>query len=264
LFKGETSTPKILNGERMKGKLYLIVYFCVFLSVSCSSLSGVNKTGSSSLGFGPETRKIALEQPFKKDKAPACLSNLISDACEQGALAGVFSSKARLVSKVDSNLPIREFNFPLTSGELSSPFGYRRGAYHAGLDISAKRGDPVFACADGVVSLAGRQKKFKGLGLLVTLEHEGSISTDYAHLSKVLVHPGQRVRCGDLIGLVGSTGRSTSPHLHLQVRNGAQFYDPIIFFNQSQLAGIQVAENFLEPVRERMTRFRPKLARVRN
>jgi murein DD-endopeptidase MepM/ murein hydrolase activator NlpD len=170
-----------------------------------------------------------------------------------------------LASKANCNLPVRELKFPVTCGELSSPFGFRRGAFHSGVDICAKRGDPVFACADGVVLASGYRKNLKGMGLLVTLDHGDSIFTDYAHLSKVLVYPGQKVMRGDRIGLIGSTGRSSSPHLHLQVRNGAQFYDPMIFFNQSQLSGIQIAENFLTPVRERLSRFKlRRLARVRN
>ena len=248
----------------MKGKFYLTVYFCAFLSVSCSSFSGGNRIGSSAVsGLEPQSCTSKSERAVRPDRPPACLAGLISQTCEEGALAGLFSSKARLAGKVNSNLPIREFGFPVTCGELSSPFGYRRGAYHAGVDVSAKRGHPVLACADGLVLAAGRQKDLKGLGLLVTIDHDGAISTDYAHLSKVLVSPGQRVRRGDPIGLIGSTGRSTSPHLHLQVRSGAQFYDPMMFFNQSQLTGIQVAANFLTPVRERLPRFRQRLARLR-
>ena len=248
----------------MKGKVYLLIYLCVLLSASCSSLEGVNKKAPVSCGFDPQFLARSSFGGVKPSRPAVQLASLISESCEEGALAGFFNSQARLASKSNCNLPTRELKFPLDAGVLSSPFGHRRGRYHAGVDITAKRGDPVFACADGVVSAAGIQKGHRGLGILVTLDHSKGISTDYAHLSKVLVRPGQMVRQGQQIGLIGSTGRATSPHLHLQVRNGSQFYDPMIFFNQSQLSGIDVAETFLTPIRERLPGFRQRLAHVRN
>ena len=231
---------------------------------SCSSTDGINKKESVSCGFDPQHLARSLGRVIKAHRPPVQLASLVSESCEQGALAGFFNSQARLASASNCNLPTRELKFPVKCGVLSSPFGYRRGRYHAGVDITAKRGDPVFACADGVVGAAGKQKDFRGLGILVTLDHSKGISTDYAHLSKVLVHPGQKVREGQKIGLIGSTGRATSPHLHLQVRNGGQFYDPMIFFNQSQLSGIEVADSFLTPVRERLPKFRNRFAHARN
>ena len=246
----------------MRGKVYPIIYFCVFLMASCSSTEGINKRESVSCGFGPQYLVRSLGGVVKAHKPPVQLASLVSETCEQGALAGFFNSQARLASTSNCNLPTRELKFPVKCGVLSSPFGYRRGRYHAGVDITAKRGDPVFACADGLVDAAGKQKDFKGLGILVTINHGKGISTDYAHLSKVLVRSGQMVHQGQKIGLIGSTGRATSPHLHLQVRNGAQFYDPMIFFNQSQLSGIGVADSFLTPVRERLPKIRNRFARA--
>ncbi len=248
----------------MRVKVYLLIYFCVFLMASCSSTEGINKKQPVCCGFDPQYWARSLGRALKAHKPPVQLASLVSEPCEQGALAGFFNSQARLASASNCNLPTRELKFPLKCGVLSSPFGYRRGRYHAGVDITAKRGDPVFACADGVVIAAGKQKDFRGLGILVTLDHGKRISTDYAHLSKVLVCPGQRVREGQKIGLVGSTGRATSPHLHLQVRSGAQFYDPMIFFNQSQLSGIGVADSFLTPVRERLPKLRNRFAHAGN
>jgi murein DD-endopeptidase MepM/ murein hydrolase activator NlpD len=256
--------PKILTGGRMKGKFYLIIYFCALLSVSCSSLSAVDKKPPVSCGLDPQFLAGSPQRWEKPKKAPVHLASLISESCENGALAGFFNSQARLATKSNCNLPTREFKFPLNSGTLSSPFGHRGGRYHAGVDISANKGDPVVACADGIVIDAGRQKDRRGLGILVTIDHGKGIATDYGHLSQALVRPGQRVRQGDKIGLVGSTGRTTCAHLHLQVRNGNQFYDPMIFFNQSQLSGVEIAENFLRPVRERLPRFRHRVAQARN
>jgi murein DD-endopeptidase MepM/ murein hydrolase activator NlpD len=100
-------------------------------------------------------------------------------------------------------------------GVRGNPFGGGMREYHSGQDISAPKGAPVVAPADGTVTHAGWQS---GYGNLVTVDHGNGLSTRYGHLSKVEVAEGQEVRRGDLLGLVGSTGRSTGPHLHYEVR----------------------------------------------
>ena len=105
--------------------------------------------------------------------------------------------------------------------------------YHEGLDISADRGTPVYATADGFVRLAGREG---GYGNLVVLEHEYGLETRYGHLSRFLVREGASVKRGDIIGLVGSTGRSTGPHLHYEVRVAGEAVDPRPYMVNSQFA----------------------------
>lgn len=112
------------------------------------------------------------------------------------------------------------------SGFFSDGFGWRRDPidgsreFHKGVDIVAPMGTPVRASADGLVTAAGRMA---GYGSMVHLAHGFGMGTRYGHLSRVMVAPGQRVKRGDVIGLVGSTGRSTGPHLHYEVfRTGIQ------------------------------------------
>jgi murein DD-endopeptidase MepM/ murein hydrolase activator NlpD len=112
------------------------------------------------------------------------------------------------------------------AGGLSSQFGTRSdpftGAdeFHGGLDISANAGEPVVATADGTVATA---RWNDGYGNLVVIDHGFGISTRYGHLSRFAVSEGQSVRKGDVVGLVGSTGRSTSPHVHYELLlNGRQ------------------------------------------
>lgn len=106
-------------------------------------------------------------------------------------------------------------------GRLMGPFGQRidpfsgEGAYHTGVDISAPSGTPVRATADGTIEHAERSG---GYGRLVVINHGNGIETYYAHLSRINVMPGQEIRQGEIVGLVGSTGRSTAPHLHYEVR----------------------------------------------
>lgn len=119
---------------------------------------------------------------------------------------------------------------PVEGVHLSSDFGMRvhpvlggRRA-HKGVDLAAPVGTPIYATADGVVS---RADWFSSYGLYVSIEHGGSIETRYGHMSRLNVAAGQEVRKGDLIGFVGSTGRSTGPHLHYEVRVEGVAVNPI-------------------------------------
>jgi murein DD-endopeptidase MepM/ murein hydrolase activator NlpD len=119
---------------------------------------------------------------------------------------------------------------PLASGRLTSRFGMRfdplAGGHrmHSGIDLAAAEGTPVTAPQDGVVSFSNWSG---GYGLLVAVEHASGVQTRYGHLSRVTVRPGQQVRKGQVLGLVGSTGRSTGPHLHYEIRHRGRAIDPL-------------------------------------
>jgi murein DD-endopeptidase MepM/ murein hydrolase activator NlpD len=100
-------------------------------------------------------------------------------------------------------------------GMRSNPFGDEAPEFHAGQDIAAPRGTPVVAAADGVITLAGTQN---GYGNVVYINHGNGFATRYGHLSRIDVSVGQEIRRGEILGAVGSTGRSTGPHLHYEVR----------------------------------------------
>lgn len=137
------------------------------------------------------------------------------DAVPHGGLVSVPSQK-----------PVKEFRYTSSFGVRSDPFegGTRM---HAGLDMAAPRGTPVYATADGTVGRAGSTSG--GYGNLVELEHGRGLETRYGHLSQILVHQGQHVHRGDLIALVGSTGRSTGNHLHYEVRIDGRAVNPMPF-----------------------------------
>ncbi len=115
-------------------------------------------------------------------------------------------------------------------GWLSSPYGSRRDPFtggpdfHPGLDISADYGEPVHATADGVIAVAGPNGNY---GNLVEIDHGFGIVTRYGHLSRFAVTPGRPVHRGDIVGYVGSTGRSTSPHLHYEILLNGQLTNPM-------------------------------------
>ena len=108
-------------------------------------------------------------------------------------------------------------------GGRRNPFGGRGFEYHEGQDIDAVYGTPVMVAASGTVTIAGRQR---GYGNVIYVDHGAGLSTRYGHLSQIDVEIGQTVTRGQTIGLVGSTGRSTGPHLHYEVRINNQPVDP--------------------------------------
>jgi murein DD-endopeptidase MepM/ murein hydrolase activator NlpD len=107
-------------------------------------------------------------------------------------------------------------------GTRSDPFGGLSSEFHSGLDIAAPWGTPVQAAGGGTVIYAGAQS---GYGLVVVIDH-GGLTTHYGHLSKIAVRVGQMVKRGEVVGQVGSTGRSTGPHLHYEVRINDEPVDP--------------------------------------
>lgn len=156
------------------------------------------------------------------------------------------------------NALVPKLTFPIQCGTLSSPFGYRRGIFHSGVDIASSKGEPILACADGVVAFSGTRKGYRSYGQTVLIDHGNDVLTHYAHMSRILVRKGQKVAKGETVGLVGSTGRSTSPHLHLEVKVGSQLYNPMNYFLPDQLKEIQVAKSFSDtpmgPVRQKSRR----------
>lgn len=110
------------------------------------------------------------------------------------------------------------------NGPITSPFGWRWGRMHEGIDIGAGYGTPIHAAAAGTVIWAGWMG---GYGNLVVLDHGGGLSTAYGHQQRIYVHVGQRVAQGEVIGEVGSTGHAFGPHLHFEVRVNGTPVDPL-------------------------------------
>ncbi|MDQ7903269.1 M23 family metallopeptidase [Phytohabitans sp. ZYX-F-186] len=107
---------------------------------------------------------------------------------------------------------------PMPGGEITSCFGQRWGVLHAGIDLAADEGTPIHAAAAGTVLAAGWI--YSGYGISVMIDHGGGVQTHYAHQSRTIVQPGQKVKAGQVIGYEGSTGDSTGPHLHFEVHMG--------------------------------------------
>lgn len=143
-------------------------------------------------------------------------------------LRDMASKQKEKLSHIPSVIPINIKDYTMSSG-----YGYRKdpiygsSKFHEGLDFAAKSGTPVFATADGVIQDAGRHG---GYGNCIDISHGYSYLTRYAHLSEILVKPGQEVKRGEMIGKVGSTGKSTGPHLHYEVRFKDEPQNPINYY----------------------------------
>lgn len=135
------------------------------------------------------------------------------------------------VIAIPSLQPVENMRLTSSFGVRSDPF-HGAAAMHAGIDIPGPVGTPIYATADGVT---GRTGRFGGYGNLITLNHGKGIETRYGHLSKILVAPNSRVRRGQLIGLMGSTGRSTGSHLHYEVRVDGKAVNPMPFMQNASV-----------------------------
>lgn len=161
--------------------------------------------------------------PFDSAKGDPTFKQLFSswkklDSLQNGAIA------------IPSDKPVRTAAFTSGYGVRSDPF-QGRAAMHAGIDLSGPAGTPIYATADGTVDTAGWNSG--GYGKLVKIDHGRGIETRYGHLSSIDVRPGQHITRGELIGRMGSTGRSTGNHLHYEVRIDGRAVNPIPFMKST-------------------------------
>ncbi len=126
------------------------------------------------------------------------------------------------------------YSFPCEGVKVTSRFGPRRRRYHYGIDLGLRIGEPIKSMFDGRVRVAKRAGAY---GNLVVIEHDNELETYYAHLSKINVEVGERIKAGEVLGLGGNTGRSTGPHLHLEIRYQGAAINPedVIDFNNYAL-----------------------------
>lgn len=170
------------------------------VSMEVAGLGGVSESEANLLS------KNSLKDINKLYKSSDNLNNTFK------FLEQSFQKQFLLLASTPSISPVKGF--------ISSGFGFRRNPFtsisdfHMGIDITAPLGKPVLSAANGMVSFAGFKS---GYGNLITIDHGYGIQTNYAHLSKILVKVGQKVKRWDIIGLVGDTGQSTAPHLHYEI-----------------------------------------------
>ena len=189
------------------------------------------------IGNELKTEKAALES--KKAELDAEMSSLNKLKKELEAAEDKFMEEAKALSEKIKNMSSSSnseyvggaYVWPVPSSRyLTSYFGYRIHPvygvykYHSGIDIGASYGANILACASGTVILSGWNG---GYGNCVIIDHGGGITSLYGHMSSIKVSSGQQVAGGQVIGLIGSTGVSSGPHLHLEFRTNGELVDPL-------------------------------------
>lgn len=133
--------------------------------------------------------------------------------------------KEPVVEKPES---VQWWSYPLPGAKIISPYGSRGGRRHTGVDLKTVNRDNILAAFDGEVVFSG---PFSGYGNLVRIRHDNGLETYYSHNSKNLVKVGEQVKAGQVIALIGQTGRASTPHLHFEMRIGGQAVNPNRFFD---------------------------------
>ncbi len=205
----------------------LLLCVCSFVSaVSLSSLahaalSSTETSGGQLIGSAQthDTVKDGIEQVIELTNAD------IERKYGRRAIAPSFSA----IPMEQSSLGNVLIAHPIANSVTTSRFGYRtmggRGENHGGIDLAAPTGTPIYATGNGTVIFSGWKN---GYGNFVEIDHGNGLTTRYAHASRLLVSAGQQVTASEQIATVGSTGRSTGPHLHYEVRVNGKIQNPAI------------------------------------
>ena len=262
-FEEQANTIQQLRGQLVEAEQNLSEHM-EFLKVNQETVSRLANKISKTTGIKLSKRRKNNSKKTKTGRGgPTILDTLYLESPQALLSSGVLrqflysNSKSYdlkvaqledLSQKIDRNKSFWRHTptvIPLRSRALSDLYGMRRDPftrkreYHAGLDFRARRGSTIFSPADAVVRTAGRKR---GFGLLVELDHGRGFypgkrksvryRTRYAHLSKILVKRGQKLFRGDTLGLVGSTGRSTGPHLHYEIIVNGRRKNPLILIKR--------------------------------
>jgi murein DD-endopeptidase MepM/ murein hydrolase activator NlpD len=200
----------------MKFKLLIIslcLFFCTQLTVfSQEAADTTNNDSEETLGednLSDSTLKESVVLPFSESSVPA------ASIYKVWSNDRVDPYNVDITKKTDTSIiNLNGFVHPI-AGRINSDFGWRRWRWHYGTDIKLQTGDTVRCSFDGLVRIAKRSRSF---GYYVVVRHFNGLETIYGHLSKIKVNVNQPIKAGELLGLGGSTGHSTGPHLHYEIR----------------------------------------------
>ncbi|MCW2599117.1 MAG: secreted peptidase [Frankiales bacterium] len=188
----------------------------LLLSACTVGLGGLALPGAVPARPAPTTAS-AVNSGFSIDQATVTLPALTRVAAQKASRTRELQVRPRRTARRQSHQVEVRWGRPSGTGVIS-PFGMRWGRMHKGIDFGAPYGAPISAIGSGVVIGAGYLSEESGYGLITLIRHPDGMVSAYAHQSRTFVQAGDHVQVGQLIGLVGSTGASTGPHLHFEIR----------------------------------------------
>lgn len=187
-------------------------------------------------GWSGYPEAVAMNEPFKEDFGFSGRVKELRNRTNRLVEHADMIKDVVLHMKLESNQVIT--GSPITRGWLSSQFGYRKDPFtgkrkwHSGIDLAGANGDEIKATAAGVVTFSGNMW---GYGNIVVIEHENDYKTRYAHCQDLVVKVGDIVQKGQTVALMGSTGRSTGPHVHYEVVKGYTKVDPEPYIKRGEI-----------------------------
>lgn len=207
-------------------QLFLRSAFGMLAAVTVATATPALANASAATDFTTASRAAVAASPSALGSGDEQFSRLFASlqAMDRGAAAPTPNVS------IPSRVPLDGFRLSSTYGMRNHPVTGGRRA-HNGIDMAAPTGTPIRAAADGIV---GKADWFGAYGLYVQIDHGAAMETRYAHMSRLNVAQGQPVRKGEIIGYVGSTGRSTGPHLHYEVRIAGKAVNPIPYMQASE------------------------------
>jgi murein DD-endopeptidase MepM/ murein hydrolase activator NlpD len=221
-------------------KLAFAACSAVLVSAAAPALANTATTSTATTASADVTAPLQEGQTPVVDLGDARFKSLFNSWTQMERTSPTLGGE-EVVTAYSSPVPMTGISvpsrMPLEGAALTSGFGMRTHPVlggrrqHHGIDLAAPTGTPVYATADGIV---GRADWYSSYGLYISINHGGSMETRYAHLSRLAVAAGDNVKKGDLIGYVGSTGRSTGPHLHYEVRVEGIAVNPIPYMVESE------------------------------
>ncbi len=185
-----------------------------------------------------QQKEIQLVQGMDQENLSTSIANTLNNLTSRIAVQtksyseidGFVKNKEQLLACTPAIQPVNNKDL----SRIASGYGYRidpvykTTKFHAGLDFAAPQGTPIYATANGTIETAGNTGN--GYGNHVVINHGYGYKTLYGHMFRVKVHPGEKVKRGEIIGWVGSTGKSTGPHCHYEVHRNVDTVDPVYYF----------------------------------
>ena len=231
-----TIQARLERFETIGEQLFKDEYFGKYLA----ELDGVAPVGSPDAGIPPDPVSVF-----------AMATQLASVKRRTGTVENVFETTDELLTQTQLKRSLKPHHWPVVHERsyVSSRYGWRKDPvsgdkrWHSGMDVAAAYNAPIVASADGVVTFAGYRF---GYGIMVEVTHGGGMVTRYAHLNRAIVHNNQSVKAGELVGLMGSTGRSTGPHLHFELIAGDHKIDPYPFIKDGRKNAKMLAQSDID------------------